>query len=1076
MIRKKVLTLVSLVAISGTGFAQNENWRNPAVFRINKEAAHAEFTQHATRTEALKPLDIKNPWNSGSYMSLNGTWDFNWYSNPDEVPADWSEPQTTVSKWGTITVPGSWQTYGYDRLKYINSPVPFIYNADRSGFREEFSGKKKGESIATGFVPKDAVSVGCYRRSVELTAEQLKNRVIFRVGAVEAGISIFVNGKDAGYSQDSYTPAEFNITPFLKPGKNTLAMKVYRWTDGSYMEAQDMVRFVGIYRDVFLRFDTQQRIEDISFMGTPSKDLKTVNAVYDLDIDNHTSKELKGSVVDFALFELGSTKPAKEWSKKVGNIPSNGTLNVEGTIDFKGLKLWSPDTPNMYSLLASLKGTDNKVMHVIRLDTGFRLFENRDGNFYLNNKRFFLKGVNRHDHHPKFGRQVTVESMIRDIELMKQNNINTVRTAHYPNDERWYYLCNRYGMAMVDEANVEAHALEEVFNHEVWHPQAVDRMVNMVERDKNHPAVFIWSMGNEQGWGWNKGFDKQYDKAKELDPTRLIMCERGNKDKKGKKGYHPVNSEKPDTVSPMYSAIRNMEKYLNTGDRRPFFMCEYRHAMGNGVGALKEVWDFIYKNENKRVNGGCIWDWVDQGVEAKDENGTVYYQYGGDWGDEKIKNRGNFSLNGLLQSDRSWTPKLAEVKKCYEPFFVKPVALEKGTFEVRNRYNQLGMKGYKADWELRENGSVIQTGTLDNFTARPEEKQTFTVPFDAAKCKAGNEYYLKIVFKTKSDSKWAKAGHEITFSEFKLKGEYAEAVQTANTAPSVDSQKDTVVISAADATYAFDKGNGLLTSLNVNGKELIASTKNDTYFDYTVAWIDNYKTGSRWRLKEFDKLKLYDMKKESASKVTVSKKANKAVVTIENKYRAGKTGFDETQTWTIDGLGQATLNASVTPFPKANKKLWLPRIGMRFPLVKDLENVSYYGLGPHDNYSDRSYSAWTAVHSANVADLYFPYSVPQDHGNREAVRWMTVVDKAGTGLKVLAPKPLPMSVLPYTQEELDVAKHTIELPKPSVTELRIAGKVSGVGNGSCGPSTMKEYQVQALQMDYEFRIIPLNRK
>jgi beta-galactosidase len=849
-------------------------------------------------------------------------------------------------------------------------------------------------------------------------------------------------------------------------------MKVYRWTDGSYMEAQDMVRFVGIFRDVFLRFDTLQRIEDISFMGTPAQDLKTVNAVYDLDIDNHSSKELKDAVVDFALYELGSIKPEKEWSKKAGNIPGNGTINVAGAIDFNGLKLWSPDRPNLYSLVASLRGADNKVMQFVRIDTGFRLFENRDGNFYLNNKRFFLKGVNRHDHHPKFGRQVTVESMIRDIELMKQNNINTVRTAHYPNDERWYYLCNLYGMAMVDEENVEAHALEEVFNHEVWYPQAVDRMVNVVERDKNHPAVFIWSMGNEQGWGWNKGFDMQYDKAKELDPTRLIMCERGNRDKKG---FSPPNSEKPDTMSPMYGALNKMGKYIKTNDKRPFFMCEYRHAMGNGVGALKDVWDFIYANENNRVNGGCIWDWVDQGVEAKDENGTVYYQYGGDWGDKDIKNRQNFSLNGLLQSDRSWTPKLAEVKKCYEPFLVKAVSLEKGTFEVHNRYNQLGMEGYQADWELRENGSVVETGTLGNFTALPQEKQTFTVPFNTAKMKAGNEYYLKIVFKTKRDSQWAKAGHEITFSEFKLRGEYMQTLKASSVCPSVRSVEGAVIVGAADVEYIFNKGNGLLSSLKVNGKELMAPTKNDTYFDYKAAWIDNYKTGSRYRLKEFDRLKFYDLKKEAASQVTVLEEGNKAVVTIANKYRVKGSGFDETQTWTIDGLGQATLKASVRLVGEISRRFWLPRIGMRFPLIKDLEHVSYYGLGPHDNYSDRSYSAWTALHTVNVADLYFPYSVPQDHGNREAVRWMTVVDNEGTGLKLLAPKPLPMSVLPYTQEVLDVAKHTIELPQPSVTELRVAGKVSGVGNGSCGPGPLREHRVTSVKTDYEFKIIPLNR-
>ncbi|MEN8253842.1 MAG: glycoside hydrolase family 2 TIM barrel-domain containing protein [Verrucomicrobiota bacterium] len=1094
--KKRILFLL-LVFSTFSALAEggaSRKWRDPEVFRINKEPAHAEFILCPGRAEAVKPLDLSNPWGSSSYQSLNGEWDFNWYPRVDEVPEDWFKPGTAVSEWGSIPVPGSWQTHGYDRLYYLNTMLPFFYDFDSNnqGLREEFKhgNPVNNEKVVAGHVPANANPAGCYRKWINIPAGRLKERVILRIGAVEAGVAVFVNGKEAGYSQDSLTPAEFNITPHLKAGENLLALQVYRWTDGSYLEMQDMVRFAGIYRDVFLRFEPLQRIRDISFIGTPLKesenfaplrDMKAVMAVYDVDVENDSPETLKGATVDLELIDNDSRKTVHIWSAELPEVPTGQEQTVEGTLTLKDLKFWSPDQPNLYTLLASLKDAGGKVLQVVRLDTGFRRFEDRQGNLYLNGKRFFIKGVNRHDHHPKLGRQVTLESMIRDLELMKQNNINTVRTSHYPNDERWYYLCNRYGMALIDEANVESHGVSKIIpqNHPQWIPQAVDRVVNMVERDKNHPAILIWSLGNEQGFGWNKTFDGQYNAVREIDPTRLIMCDRGNKNpKRNLWDLKILRTDRPDTVTPMYGALRHMAEHVkHAEDLRPFFMCEYRHAMGNAVGALKEVWDYIYEHENDRLNGGCIWDWVDQGVEATDNNGTVYYQYGGDWGD-RDQNRGNFSMNGLVLPNREWTPKLAEVKKCYEPFLTKGVSLADGMFEVHNRLNQTGLEAFSVVWELRENGMVVQSGKLATLQTLPEEKTTFAVPVDRSKLDSSKEYFLRIVYKLTNDTGWAKAGHEVTSSEFKLAGCFEEPVLTAQSAPELSENGETITVTAKNGLVCvFDKASGTLASLMVKRAELLAdpAKRRDRSFDHDQATIDNLQHSNKKNKMKFSRWRLGKLEKTASPSVAVEENPDHASVIIKTAYRSPKeVGFDEVQTWNIYGSGQVEVVESVEPAGGLPENVWIPRMGLRFQLSGDLNQVAYYGLGPHGNYPDRSHAAWTAIHEAKVQDHFIPYGKPQDHGNREAVRWLELSDAEGNGLKILATEPLSMSVLPYTQEELRSARHTVDLPESSVTELRVASRVSGVGNGSCGPATMKEYQALSAPVEYRFVLIPFS--
>ncbi len=1065
----KLLTITCLlIALSNLAFGANttEVWSNCETFRVNKEAAHAEFTIHSSREEATKPLDLENPWSSDAYQSLNGTWDFNWYHNWQDVPKDWNQPKTTVSSWKTIPVPGTWQMNGFDRLYYMNTRMPFEYNEDASKEIE-------GWSAETGAIPEETQRIGCYRKWIEMSAERLSQRVVLRIGAVEAGIKVFVNGKEVGYSQDSFTPAEFDVSAYLHEGKNLIALEVFKWTDGSYLEIQDMIRFTGLYRDVFLRFEPKQRIQDIQFTGTPQADLKNMEASYSVNLVNSSDKALEGAKVNFELLPLDSDLPVKTWTETIDKVLPNAQIKVEGQLQLNNIKLWSPDVPNLYYVIAQLLTANNQVLEVIRIDAGFRRFEQIDGNLFLNGQRYFIKGVNRHDHHHQLGKVVPLETMIRDLELMKQANINTVRTSHYPNDERWYYLCNRYGMALIDEANVESHQFgNAVTAQPQWRNACVDRLENMVQRDKNHPSVFIWSLGNEQGSGWNIAFDAQYDRAKAIDPSRMVMCDRGNQNKDKE---NPARLDKPDVITPMYGAESSMKSYINRRDKdqRPFFMCEYRHAMGNAVGALNDVWDMVYENEDNGLNGGCIWDWTDQGVQAIDTDGTAYYQFGGDWGDHT--SRLNFSLNGLLLSNQDKTPKLAEVKKCYEPFKVQALSVENGQFEVHNRYNQLSLASFNLHWQLTENGHPIQNGTINSLNAEAGQKQTFTVPFNADKLDANKEYFLRLGFVTKEDSKWAKVGHELTFAEFKLKGEYHIEPIVSQGKPTVNKTKTHIEVSTQnEVSLAFSRESGMLSSLKMNGEELLAPTQRNWLFDFKIAMIDNYYRKGKPRLADYHKLKLDGVEPLGNAEIDIANSADAVNVTVKKIFsNAENAGFKEVQVWRIQNSGRIEVSESVEPTGELNSEVWVPRIGLRFQFKPELQQVSYYGLGPHGNYSDRKTGAWMGIHSAGVNDWYVPYPKPQDHGNRENVRWLSLTDTKGNGLKILAPDPLSMSVLPYSQDELRAAKHTIDLPKtPTTTELRIAAQVSGVGNGSCGAPTFEKYRVMALPTHYQFIIEP----
>ncbi len=1075
---KKKPTGYSLVILlcGGINLMGAEMWRDPTVFRINKSEPHAEFTIHESAEAAKYRFNPEEPWQGEAYQILNGLWGFNWYPSLDQVPDGWHTKEAS-GEWGSIPVPGAWQSYGYDKLYYTNTTLPFFfdYAAPDGAGKEGFENKAAWAARAIeGFVPKKDVSVGCYRKWVSIPSGKSDNkRVIFRVGAAEAGLELYVNGRFVGYSQDSYTPAEFDISAYLQPGDNLIAMMLYRWTDGSYLEMQDMIRYSGIFRDVLLRYENRQRFDDICFVGKPSEDLKSVDVSYEVTVENGLKQGMTNAHIAYELIDNQTGERVHSWEDTIAKIAAGEKRSINGWLQLSGMKLWSPDKPNLYTLVASLLDGKQNLLQVIRIDTGFRLFENRDGRFFLNGQRFFIKGVNRHEHHPKLGRQVTVESMLEDIRLMKQHNINTVRTSHYPNDERFYYLCNRYGLALIDEANVETHAVADTIpgNVKHWIPQSVDRVVNMVERDKNHPSIIMWSLGNEQGRGWNDTFDAQYDITRKIDPTRLIICDRGNHDSNPD---YPTRLVRPDVVSRMYHSMKHMTSHVaKTEDPRPFFLCEYRHAMGNSVGALKEVWEYVYQHEDEKMNGGCIWDWVDQGVEARDSDGTVYFEYGGDWNDE-ASNQKNFGMNGLVLSNRQWTPKLAEVKKCYEPFLTEQISLKKQIYQVHNRMIQTSLKEYELRWELQENGEIIESGMI-RLDAQPGGKQQFHIPYSKSRLQEAKEYFLRLSYHTSSAQPMIPRGHEVTFAQFKLAGDFQETVPGGQHSAGFKENADCIVIHAGSSRLAFSRTTGSLTSWVVSGMEMLSgeAVHLDRHFDQHIAMIDNYLRNDKSLLVDYGRLQLDKLKRVGQADVEVKQEGRGVILTAASTYRsAQQVGFDELLQWKVNGAGVVELTQKIVPSEGLAEDVWVPRLGMRLSLNKKLEQVTYYGLGPHDNYVDRSYGAWMGVHCSTVEDFYTPYAKPQDHGNREKVRWMELTDGAGKGLRIMAPKALAMSVLPYTQNELAEARHLCDLPDSSSTDLRIAGRVSGVGNGSCGPATYEQHRATSAPLEMTVVLVP----
>lgn len=1042
---RKILVPLCLIAGSYKAIAQTApDWENERIFGINKEPTHVTYTPYANTGEALRDIPEGSPY----YLSLDGDWKFNWVKQPSERPVDFYRADFNDAAWKTIRVPGNMEMEGYGTPIYTNFIYPF----------KPAPPMVINPAPADWTVSKEPDPVGSYRRAFDVPADWDGKEVFIHFNGVQSAFYIWVNGRKVGFSENSMSPAEFNLTPYIRPGSNLIAVEVYKYSAGSYLEDQDMFRFSGIFRDVYMYAAPRVRLRDYSLQSDLSPDFSSAVFSVRAFLKNEERRRSGAETLEVSLYMPDGALVSKFASKTVTSVGPNKetVIQLEGTVTHP--LLWSAEVPALYKVVLTLKDQKGAVEEVLASDFGFRKVEIRDSRLWVNGQPVLLKGVNRHEVHPAYGKTVPVATMIRDIELMKQSNINTVRTCHYPDDPQWYRLCDKYGLYVVDEANLETHGMGDKLTRDPrWKAAYVDREVRLVERDRNHPSVIIWSMGNES-WG-GENFVSGRAAILALDSSRPIHYEGEN--------------DVADIESSMYPSVKELTEAGEQTSPKPYFMCEYAHAMGNAIGNLREYWDVI--KAHKRLIGGCIWEWVDQGVNKTipgDTSGRTFAAYGGDFGD--LPNDGTFSIKGLVTSGRQAKPELEEVKKVYQyvQFRTKdPEDLLNGKVTLVNEYNFINLDRYDLNWSLMEDGKVIQSGMLPALNLPPGGTATVTVPYRKPVIVPGAEYWLTLTLTLREDALWAGKGHAVAYAQFKLPFDPVpvpafslEEVQPV----SVDDHADTLTVRGRTFSVSFDKKKGILSGLIYNNRVIIRGAENGPVFNLYRATIDNDRTGDRgpyleWEKAGYDSLQ-YTLKSFAVDEV------NKKWVRLHTVTDAvTRSGFTVTSTvrYTVYGNGYINVDASFEPGPQG---LAIPRLGLRMLLDTGLENIQWYGRGPQENYPDRKESALFGWYRATVTQMEEPYERPQGMGNREDTRWVKIGDGDGEGIMITAGGPLSFTALHFTDQDLHRAKHLYQLKPRPQTVLSLDYAQQGLGNASCGPAQLPQYIIPFKPVLFSFSI------
>jgi len=1045
---KKLLIPMSLIACLTTAWAQVPEWENEQIFGINKEPTHVTYTPYANVAQALRDVSSESPY----YFTLDGNWKFNWVKQPSERPVDFYRTDFNDASWKSILVPCNMEMQGYGTPIYTNFIYPFKPNPPMV----------INPAPADWTVSKEPNPVGSYRRTFDVPADWDGKEVFIHFNGVQSAFYIWINGEKVGFSENSMSPAEFNITKYIKPGKNQIAVEVYKYSAGVYLEDQDMFRFSGIFRSVYVYAAPKVHLRDYFMLSDLSTDFSTAKFSVTASIKNYGRKRSPVDTLEIQIYQpngklLDNTRFASKTIKSIDSY-SEAKYQIEGLVDHP--LLWSAEDPNLYKVVFILKDKKGTVQEVLSSEFGFRKIEIKDSQLLVNGKPILLKGVNRHEVDPRYGKTVPLSVMIRDVELMKQYNINTVRTCHYPDDPAWYKLCDEYGLYVVDEANLETHGMgDKLTTNPKWKPAYVDREVRLVERDKNHPSVIIWSMGNES-WG-GENFVSGREAILALDHSRPI--------------HYQGQNEVADIESDMYPSIDSLIADGNRKSPKPFFMCEYAHAMGNAIGDLKEYWDAI--ESHKRLIGGCIWEWVDQGVNKVipgDTTGKTFFAYGGDFGDKP--NDGTFSIKGLVTSDRQVKPEMEEVKKVYQYIKIKPEDVLNGKVIITNKYSFINLDKFDITWSLAANGKVVQSGILPALNLQPDQSAIITVPFQKPVIVAGAEYWLNIAFRLREDAVWAKQGHIVASEQLAVPFPIVQPVVTPVTEiPDLEvAQNDNMVNFHGKAFgLTFDKVSGTISSLVYGNAPVIKNAQNGPMFNLFRARMDNDRTEERgpyieWGKAGYDSLK-YTLKSFNLN--TINSKSATITTVTEALTRSGFK-VTTTITYTVYGNGFIDVKANFSP---TKNDLDIPRLGLRLFLDQRLENVEWYGRGPHENYSDRKTSATFGQYQKKVAEMLEPYERPQGMANREDVRWLKIADAEDNGVLIVANGKLNFTTLHYTDQDLAKAEHLYQLKARKETVLSLDYEQLGIGNASCGPISLPQYYIPDSAATISFSLRPYNR-
>jgi beta-galactosidase len=1013
---------------------------NPELLGINKEAAHATLMVYGNLAEAIKA----NRHASSFCRSLNGLWKFNYVNRPEFRPVDFYKPSFDVSSWKEITVPSNWQVLGYGTPYYRNAG--YIFKKD---FPHVMSEPPKN---FTAFEERNPV--GSYRREFEVPQNWNGRRLFLTFDGVDAGFFLWINGEKVGYSVNSRNAAEFDVTKYVKPGKNILAVEVYRFCAGSFLEDQDMWRLSGIFRNVTIWSTSNTHVRDY-FIKT-DLDSKYKNATIEVNAKIKNYGTTKGNAKKLIATLFNGTKQVLGAKAEVAVPALNPGEEKIVTLKFPVTNpaKWSAETPKLYTTVITLND-GQKPTEILSSKTGFRKIEIKGRIFMVNGTPIKLKGVNRHEHWPEVGHAITEAQMIRDLEVIKQGNCNHVRTCHYSDDPRWYELCDEYGIWLVAEANCECHGYDHRFDEEPTMKAAIiDRNVANVENFKNHPSVIIWSLGNECG-GIGSNFVAAENAIKAIDPTRFVHYER----------FGIQKNNPADIDSRMYTNPKDVEKIAtDTSYTKPFYLCEYAHAMFNSMGAIGEYNDLFDKYPT--ILGGAIWEYQDQGLWNRRDPKHPILAYGGGFGE--FPNDHYFIHKGTVFSDRSPKPHYPEMKKAYQWIGISVDNADKGIIKIHNRFQFINLNGFTASWSLTENGKVISSGKLILPKMAPGSDATVKVPYQIANPKPEAEYFVRISFVQNNNELWAKKGFEVASEQFKVPVAVAENAKTTSTAAVTLTQNDKqATVKGTDFTIVFDKSLGTFTSILKGNQEILTNEGGPRLH----LWRAPHKNDDMWADRDWVKNGLRELK-WSVVEATANQ-VNPGTVQISvNLKGEGKNNFEVSHlaVYTITGDGEIIVSNKVNA---SNPKLVVGRMGVRIMLNKQLDQISYFGRGPMENYSDRKRGFDIGVYSSSIAEQQTPYEKPMDCGNHEDVRWVSIFQKNGTGIHVTSDKDLmQITALPYTDEELEKPEYKIDLPQSSATVLCISHKTLGVGSAGCGPKPLDQYLVYAepTSFSYTFKI------
>lgn len=1056
------------------------DWENHHVLQINREPARAAFTPfHAQKGDCS--------------ICLDGTWKFRWTPVPDERIVEFYQTDFNDKDWIGFPVPANWEVNGYGTPIYVSAGYPFKIDPPRV----------MGEPKVDYTTYKERNPVGQYRRSFQLPAGwEARGQTLLRFEGVMSAFYVWINGERVGYSQGSMEPSEFNITNYLHAGENQIALEVYRYSDGSYLEDQDFWRFGGIHRSIHLLHTPDIRIRDYAVRTLPvSTDYQDFILQIDPQFSVYRGMTGKGTTLQGVLKDAsgreiatlkGDVEDILDLEHKAGRMnewyPQRGPRKLgRMSATIKSPKRWTAETPYLYKLHLTLLTAEGEVIEQVEQSVGFRSVEIRNGQLLVNGAPVRFRGVNRHEHDPRTARVMSEERMLQDILLMKQANINAVRTSHYPNVSRWYELCDSLGLYVMDEADIEEHGLRGTLaSTPDWHAAFLDRAVRMAERDKNHPSIVMWSMGNESGYGPNFAAISAW--LHDFDPTRPVHYE-------GAQGAGGESDPKTvDVISRFYTRVK--QEYLNPGiaegedkeraenarwerlleiaertnDNRPVMTSEYAHSMGNALGNFKEYWDEIYSNP--RMLGGFIWDWVDQGIYKTLPDGRIMVAYGGDFGDKP--NLKAFCFNGLLMSDRETTPKYWEVKKVYSPVELR---VESGELRVTNRNHHTDLSQYRCLWTLSIDGKQKDQGEITLPEVAPGESETIPLPVSIADMKASakatSDLRLTISFILKRDALWAKAGHEVAWEQFCIQEGALLSSKLENRGRlKVRADEEHLSISGSGFSIQWEKNaTGSLTSLTYHGKEMLAHPADFPLQPVTQAFrapTDNDKSFGNWLAKDWS-LHQMDNPRISLDSFKHEVREDGAVIVrvqTRNRYKEGMIVTKFLYTILSDG----TIDLKTTFQPQGILPE-LPRLGIAFCLSSDYNTFIWQGRGPQDNYPDRKTSAAVGLWKGSVADQYVHYPRPQDSGNKEEVCRLMLTDRHGKGIRVDAVEDVfSASALHYTAQDLYKETHDCNLkPRPEVI-LSLDAAVLGLGNSSCGPGVLKKYTIDKKEHTLHIRI------